>query len=65
MISLDQHHEPNLNTNPLPGRSCRDCLACSESGCLALSCEDLDDELDNLALLTAQAHGDLPEVNPW
>jgi len=53
------------NTNPQPGNECQGCIAFAAGECLAVSCEGLDDELDNLAILTAQCRGDLPEVTAW
>jgi len=45
---------------PLSGRDCTQCPAFSDSGeCLAFSCDDLDDELENLAILSAQARGEI------
>ena len=65
MDFMAPHNEPSFNTNPLPGRKCRNCIAFAAGECLAVSCEGLDDELDNLAILTAQGRGELPEVHPW
>jgi len=65
MDFLNSNPKVTLDTNPLPGRKCRKCIAFAAGECLAVSCEGLDDELDNLAILTAQGRGELPEVHPW
>ena len=54
-----------LPNRPKPGRDCKTCFACAAGECLAITCESLDEELDNFAIMEAEANGELPADHNW
>ena len=65
MIPQHLYDAVTLPNRPKPGRDCEDCVACAAGECLAISCESLDEELDNFAIMEAEANGELLENHTW
>ena len=65
MIPQHLYDAVTLPNRPKPGRDCKTCIACAGGECLAISCESLDDELDNFAIMEAEASGELLDGHAW
>jgi len=65
MIPQHDYDAVTLPNRPKPGRDCKTCIAYAAGECLAYNCESLDEELDNFAIMSAQANGELAADAAW